>query len=625
MVDNPPDREPPALGERYEIEAFLGEGSTGRVYRAHDRQLARTVAVKVLRSKAPVDLRRFKIGARAQAKLDHEHVCRVFDVGVAGGRGFLAMQHIDGQTLHRLAGELSLDERVALIEQVARAVQSAHTAGVVHRDLKPGNVMVERRPDGGLHAWVLDFGIAHHGTELAGDDAGPSGTAAFMAPEQVRDPGGAPDPRVDVYGLGATLYAVLAEQAPFFGRTRGEVKARVLDDEPLELGLVVPGTPTDLETIVAVAMEKDPARRYPTARAFADDLARWRRGEPIRAAVGGPLGRVAAWLRPHRGPAAALVLVVMLGAVAATGTVALRSRTIQRQALVDHYRGQVEQIDRLLRRARMMPLRETGPAEDEVRRRLATIERDLPEHGPMARGSAAYALGFGHLMLRDFERAETWLQAAYDGGLTSPEVESALGIAQAMRVLRTDRSAGAGHDRNSDSDLVSAAVRHLAASGPETADRDLFHRSLALLVEGRLDDALAAARTSSERVPWLYEATQLEGDILVARSSRRRVAGDEDGAIADLRAAGEAYARGLEIARSDASLYEAEAARLLRLIALDGSRSGADPELVGRAVEMIAAAEAARPRTAALAADELAVVRAQLERLIAESRGADGG
>lgn len=319
----------------------------------------------------------------------------------------------------------------------------------------------------------------------------------------------------------------------------------------------------------------------------------------------------------------AVMILVLIGAIGST--LRLRHREVQRRALIATYRSEVEQIDRLLRSARMMPLHDTGPAEDEVRRRLAAIEASLLEHGPLARGPAYYALGFGHLVLREFGAAESWLQAAIAAGFDPPEVQSALGIAQAMELLDS-RRAGIGPGGGiapAERDHVEGIVGHLGAHGPGTANRDDFQRSLALFVEGRLEEALEAARGSTASVPWLYEAWQLQGDILVARSMHRRSRGDVGGALADLDLAGEAYAGGLAVARSDAWLYQAEAARLLRLIALD--RPGADPELVGRAVEMLAAAEAARPRRTDLDADEFTVLRARLRELVAESRGAGDG
>lgn len=620
MIDNAPDRELPSLGDRYEIEEFLGEGATGMVYRAADRQLKRMVAIKILRSRDPGEVARFQREARAQASIDHEHICRVFDVGEVDGRGFLAMQFIDGSTLREFAAELTLEEKVDVLQQAARAVHAAHTGGVVHRDLKPGNIMVERRPGGEVHAIVLDFGIAASSNAIDDNAAVlSSGTPAFMAPEQVRHNIG--DRRVDVYGLGATLYGVLTEQAPFFGETRSEVKKKVLRESPVRVGLVVPGTPADLETIVAVAMAKSPRRRHPSARAFGQDLGRWRRGEPIRTRVAGPFYRATTWLRTRRAMAAVIAAVIVVTVVAVAASVWLRDRASQRQALAAWHQNEVEQIDRLLRRARMMPLHDTTAAENAARERLSEVEASLLEHGPLARGPAYYTLGFGHLMLREFDRAEEWLQAAIDSGFSDPEVESALGIAQAMLILESrDTLKIDGYRSIDDPYLVDQAVKHLSATGPKTADRDTFHRALLFAVWGPWDKALAAARASAVRVPWLYEARQLEGDILVFDAIELERSGDFESARSRLLAAGDAYGLGLEVARSDAWLYRAEAVRLIRLSELTGLG-----EADYRVLLKNRALQAAGNASTALPGAENTTLKARVGALISESRGANGG
>lgn len=636
MSDSPSDGGFPALGERYVIEAFLGEGAVGQVYRALDRQLRRTVAIKVLRSREPDAINRFRREAQAQARLDHDHICRVYEVGVFDGRPFIVMQFIEGETLGTLAPTLELEQKVELIRQVARAIQAAHERGVVHCDVKPANVMVERRPDGELHAHVLDFGIARS-CDDPGDDsiAATSGTPAYMAPEQVcGDPVGS---ATDVYGLGAMAYGVLAEQTPFHGATRAEVKQKVLEEEPLRLDLVVPGTPEDLDTIISISMSREPRRRYPSAKAVADDFARWSKGEPILARDPGELSRMGAWLWTRRRQTIVTVLLLVSTGLAVGASLWLGQQHERRQVLIAEYQSEVEQIDRLLRRARMMPLHDTTAAEESTRERLRGIEASLLEHGPLARGPAYYALGFGHLMLRDFETAEQWLRAAVDSGFSDPEVESALGIAVAMRLLRNSDDPSA-----EDPARVADAVRCLAAHGPKTSGRDQFHEALALFVEDELDESLTMATRSADLTPWLYEARQLEGDILMARSREASNASEFGAAIQDLMDAGGAYARGLAVARSDFWLYEAETRRLMRLIELDQADGLPDASLLSRMVETAASAATTHPVQAvplllecrsvlgrALDLEpersDLAGLEGQVESLISESHGANGG
>ncbi|MEE4273752.1 MAG: serine/threonine-protein kinase [Thermoanaerobaculales bacterium] len=570
MNDIPSDREPPDLGDRYEVETLLGEGSMGRVWRAFDRQLNRFVAVKVLRSSDPNERARFQREAKAQASIRHEHVCRVFDVGEEGGHAFLAMQLVEGSTLLEVSPGLELAAKAGIMEQVARAVQAAHLDGVVHRDLNPRNIMVEQREDGTLHAFVMDFGIARPPGE-AEDDGRPAtaGSPAYMAPEQLGCEHRFSNELADVYAVGAILYAVLGEQAPFFGATREATEAAVLGAEPLRLGLIVPGLPADLEAITEKAMNREPQRRFSSAGQIADDLGRWRKGLPIVAGTEKAGGRLLTWVRARWVVVTAAAVTVALLATASMAMLWRERQADRLRSLENRYRNEVEQIDRLLRRARMMPLHDTAPAEAEVQRRLAAMEADLIEHGSLGKGPAHYALGFGHLMLREFGVAEEWLRAAVRSGFDAPEVETALGVAVAMQQLEappeTPEAARARIDE---------AVRLLTARGPRTRERDLYHLGLSLLVSGRLDQALEAVQESRLRTPWLVEAFQLEGDILMARSRRRLVEGDRNGALNDLREAGDAYGRGLAVARSDPWLRRAELGRLTRLLELQQQHLG---------------------------------------------------
>jgi predicted Ser/Thr protein kinase len=568
MADNPASTELPNAGDRYRVEAFLGEGAMGRVYRAYDRQLERPVALKFLRASDPGETARILAEARAQASLEHEHICRVFDVGEVDGKGYLAMQLVDGPTLSELAPGLELETRVRLVEQAARAVHEAHRSGVVHRDLNPANILVEPRAGGRLHAYVVDFGIAGEaGSDRPCRDPAAAGAPAFMAPEQLRGEPFGSEPAADVYGLGATLYAVLAGQAPFFAETRRETARQAAATAPVRLGLVAPGTPAALETITEIAMAKAPDGRYADAASLADDLGRWLSGAPVVAGTASAGDRLRPWFQARWSVLAAATGALLVVTLAVSATLWLRGRELTRTALTRERHRQIERMDRVLRSARMLPLHDTARAEQEVRRELVAVEASLMEHGPLARSTAYAVLGHGHLLLREFAAAEQWLAAAVDAGLDDARTETALGIARAMLLLEGRRTS-AGESEATGAPSVVETIANLERRGPETAHRDLFHQALVLAITGRTTDAVDVARSSASETPWLYEAAHLEGDLLVDRSRDRFRHGDVAGAIVDLERAGDAYARGLAIGRSDGWLYQAEAVRSFRLARL---------------------------------------------------------
>jgi eukaryotic-like serine/threonine-protein kinase len=263
------------LGGRYALGALLGAGGMGQVYRARDRVLERTVAVKVLSAAATQDrelVARFGREARAAAALHHPNIVAVFDSGADGDLQYLVMEYVDGQSLAGLLRqERVLDPgRAAEVgRQVCQALAAAHAAGLVHRDITPGNVLVD--PAGLVK--VADFGIAKlaAATTMTGDGM-VLGTAAYLAPEQAQ--GRPVDGRSDLYALGCVLYALVTGAPPFVGDSPVAVAARQLTEPPTPPSERNPRVSPALEAVVLTALAKDPADRYQTATAMAQDLDR---------------------------------------------------------------------------------------------------------------------------------------------------------------------------------------------------------------------------------------------------------------------------------------------------------------------------------------------------------------
>ncbi|MEM7199513.1 MAG: protein kinase [Planctomycetota bacterium] len=278
--------------ERYELHEEVGRGGMAIVYRARDRQLDRECAVKVVRDDVRVAddaLRRFRREVGVTASLQHANVVTVYDAG----ESYLVMELVEGQSLAEALAErrMPVRELVGLVEKIARGVHAAHLQGIVHRDLKPSNVLLPH--DG--EPKVADFGVAHLSgniTELTRSGA-VIGTPRYMAPEQVQAKGRPVTPRTDVYALGSILYEGLTGHTPHPGDTPMEVFAKIVGEEPARPRDLLPSVPGDLQTIALKALEKDPARRYATASALADDLARWLHGQPILAQPPSWLARTA--------------------------------------------------------------------------------------------------------------------------------------------------------------------------------------------------------------------------------------------------------------------------------------------------------------------------------------------
>ncbi len=273
------------LGGRYDVVRPLGWGGMAEVYLSVDRQLGREVAVKVIRERFDEDERfvaRFRREARAAASLSHPNVVAVHDVGVHDGSPFIVMEHVPGRTLPetiRDAGPLPPGRVAEIGEAVARALGAAHAAGIVHRDVKPGNVMVT----GDGRVKVLDFGIARalRWTPLT-DTPAVQGTAEYMAPEYVRGEGA--DPRSDLYSLGVVLYELLAGRPPFTADSPLQVAYKHLEEAPAPPESIKPGLPAGLSAVVMRCLAKHPGDRYRRAEELAADLGRLQSGRPAATA-----------------------------------------------------------------------------------------------------------------------------------------------------------------------------------------------------------------------------------------------------------------------------------------------------------------------------------------------------
>jgi serine/threonine protein kinase len=437
----------PGLGRRlgpWRLVRELGRGAQGAVYLAEDDRLGRKAAVKVLTANGLLGdaLERFQWEAAAASRLDHPGICAVYDAGLEGRPPYIAMRYVEGESLAQRIGatkvraatgattthvelpgtdavasaappspgaqvsgaaparpeprwadpqapstQLELLKVVRLVEEAARAVHAAHEAGVIHRDLKPGNIMVTTAGD----PVVVDFGLAKDvsGAEAAWTLKGTLlGTPAYMSPEQLAAQHITLDRRTDVYSLGVTLFECLTLQRPFEAPTREALFQAIMTKDPPDVRRLNPAISDDLRVVVETALEKDRERRYATALDFAEDLRRVRCFEPINARPAGPLTRIARWSR--RSPALAASLLGLF-AVLASGLVVsavlldrlTREGNEKQTALSDFNRLAV--VSRLkaleAERENVWPLTE----ENHLRRkewleRAEALAAELPQH-----------------------------------------------------------------------------------------------------------------------------------------------------------------------------------------------------------------------------------------------------
>jgi predicted Ser/Thr protein kinase len=275
---------PHVLLDRYEVGRLLGAGGMAEVFEGRDRLLARRVAIKVLQAqfaRDPSFLIRFKREAQAAASLSHPNIVGVYDTGTEDGTHFIVMEYVEGRTLKdviRAEGPLYPERAAEVCADVCSALIAAHARGLIHRDIKPGNVMLT--PEGKVK--VMDFGIARATTsETITQTAAVVGTAQYISPEQAQ--GQTVDYRSDLYSVGCCLYEMLTGTVPFTGATPVAIAYRHVREDPTPPRMLNPDVPAPLEAITLKAMAKLPDNRYQTAAEMHDDLERFRNGQPVHA------------------------------------------------------------------------------------------------------------------------------------------------------------------------------------------------------------------------------------------------------------------------------------------------------------------------------------------------------
>src|SRR5256886_9154148 len=329
------------LGD-YELLEEIGRGGQGVVFRARQKSLNRTVALKVIglgEWATKAHLKRFRLEAEAAASLDHPGIVPIHEVGERDGSCYFSMKLVEGGQLDEVVRheQMSIRRAVELIAKVSRTVHYAHEHGILHRDIKPGNILVDQKGEPHL----TDFGLARlvESESTVTRTLEVLGTPSYMAPEQAVGNNAAISSVTDVYGLGAVLYQLLTGQPPFAGGTTYETIKLLLDTEPRQPRLLNSKIDRDLSIICVKCLEKDPKRRYSSALALAEDLEHWLKHEPIQARRTGLFARGKKWVQ--RNPSSALLAASLVALVAAAGWIVWKSELDRKSTRLNSSHSQI--------------------------------------------------------------------------------------------------------------------------------------------------------------------------------------------------------------------------------------------------------------------------------------------
>ncbi len=607
-ADQPPIPEDLAADRGYKVLSEISRGGMAVVYLAErtDGEFRHRVAIKVLHlfASGPESVLRLRLERQILAGLKHPHIARMLDGGTTpDGYPYMVMELIDGgKPIDAWCRdqELDLHRRLQLILLVCDAVSYAHRNLVVHRDLKPNNILVTRDGDPKL----LDFGIA----KLIGEDVTNFRTSTgfqpltprYASPEQLL--GEHITTSADIYSLGVLLFELMADCSPYgeAATSVARLTHMILYDEPVppSVAVLATGSSTggsefrlrqrarelrgDLDAICLKALRKSPEDRYSSVDELAEDLRRYLTGLPVHARRPSLFYRARKYIAKYRA-VVTVSTVALIIVIALTGyNLHTRRRAAEQARIAQNFGAEVEKIDSIMRTTYLLPLHDIRPAKERVRAALRRIEVQMQQIGGAADAAGHFAIGHGQMALQNFSEARRHLDMAWNHELRGPDVASARGLTlgelyrnelDSVKRIR-DKKQQEARRQKIEREFRNPAVA-LLRQGIEELPPE-YGEGLIAYYENNYQKALMKAQAAAARDSSLYQARLLEGDAHVALASEKRDRGQDDAAMAEYLLGCEAYDKAGIIARSDPRCYASVCELWNDVMKMDISGKGGD-------------------------------------------------
>ena len=551
-----------AIGH-WEIKALIGVGGMSIVYLVErvDKQLNQKAALKIiptgLANKSMVD--RFVRERQILSDLNHPHIAQLYDAGVTEqGLPWFVMEYIQGEDIisHAQNSQLNTEQRIYLIKQVCEALTHAHAHGIVHRDIKPNNLMV----DADNNIKLLDFGIASDEEQQSLTMTGAVlGTPGYMSPEQAKGLTNEIDRRSDIFSLGVLLYKLIKHDMPFRADSISEISYKIIHEEPTLLGHEIP---VELQAITFKCLEKEVNKRYTSVNRLHADLDAYLNGDVISARKITFMGRVAKKVKKHPLVSSFIVAAILSTILGISYGIYQSFESIKKLQVSEKYLAKTQDLKAKIRRAHMMPLHDMAPEYQQISDEIETLKTEIQRNEIDDSGLGSFALGEAYFNMKRFDKAHEFYVQAQNKGWQSKELLSGLGLTlldkwnndqeSAKQISNKDKKAA--FLLQSEKTHLTPALNFLKQAKKGASNVNYLAAQVAY-GEKQYDQALAFAEKEIIANPWHYEALQLASDVLVKQF---RAVGQSDGydmAVSYLDLSNQKLDEAINIGRSDPENY----------------------------------------------------------------------